>query len=315
MKTKFSLLKAIEFDRLRCMNLGYARVSTSDQDLALQLDALQAANCGKVYQEVASGAKAKRPQLEQLIAQARAGDVVVVWKLDRLGRSLKDLVTLVGQLMERQIGLKSLRDPIDTTSPQGRMIFNLFATLAEFERDLLIERTQAGLKAARARGRKGGRPKGLSPSACKKAQAAAALYNEGVLSIREITDNLDVSRATLYKYLRQQGVEVKGFQKSVPKPNGLRVKLILRVENNSKHVRGKKRSIDDIESLLISRYNMKKAPESATAYELSIPGNSDAELDAEITSLLDEAASIADSRHCFIEWEVSSLDNAERRWA
>jgi len=314
MKTKFSLLKGFEFDRLRCMNLGYARVSTSDQDLALQLDALQAANCGKVYQEVASGAKAKRPQLEQLIAQARAGDVVVVWKLDRLGRSLKDLVTLVGQLMERQIGLKSLRDPIDTTSPQGRMIFNLFATLAEFERDLLIERTQAGLKAARARGRKGGRPKGLSPSACKKAQAAAALYNEAHLSIREITDNLGISRATLYKYLRHQGVDVKGFQKSLPQPQGLRVQLALRVENNNKFVRGKKRSIEDIESRVLSSYRMKKLNESTTDYELFIPGTKEKEIDAEISTILDEAVAIADLRHCFVEWDVIALDGSDRTW-
>lgn len=296
------------------MNLGYARVSTSDQDLALQLDALHAADCGKVYQEVASGAKSDRPQLKQLIEQARAGDVVVVWKLDRLGRSLKDLVTLVGQLMERQVGLKSLRDPIDTTSPQGRMIFNLFATLAEFERDLLIERTQAGLKAARARGRSGGRPKGLSASARKKAQAAAALYNEGHLSIREITDNLGVSRATLYKYLRHQGVEVKGFQKSVTKPGGLQVQLTLRVENNSKFVRGKKRSIEEIELLVLSRYHMKKLAESASDYELLIPGNTNEELATEITSLLDEAVSIADTRHCFVEWDMTALDGSGRTW-
>ena len=128
-----------------------------------------------------------------------AGDVLVIWKLDRLGRSLRDLVDLVSTLRERDIGLKSLQDPIDTTSLQGRLIFNIFASLAEFERDLIIERTQAGLSAARARGRQGGRPKGLSMAAEKKAIAAEALYKEARLSVNAIAENLGVSKATLYK--------------------------------------------------------------------------------------------------------------------
>jgi len=125
---------------------------------------------------MASGAKSQRPQLEQMLAQLRSGDVLVVWKLDRLGRSLTHLVQLVNQLLEQDVGLQSLNDPIDTTSAQGRLMFNIFASLAEFERELIRERTQAGLQAARVRGRTGGRPKGLSEQAKLTAAAAESLY-------------------------------------------------------------------------------------------------------------------------------------------
>ncbi len=165
------------------MQIGYARVSTKDQNFDLQMDALRKAGCEKVFQEVVSGAKAERPVLDGLLCELRPGDVLVIWKLDRLGRSLRHLVDLAGTLMERDVGLRSLNDPIDTTTPQGRLAFNLFASLAEFERDLIRERTQAGLTAARARGRKGGRPKGLPPQAERTACAAETLYPEQRLSV------------------------------------------------------------------------------------------------------------------------------------
>ena len=177
--------------------VGYARVSTAQQSPQLQIDALQSAGCQKIYQEIASGAKAQRPQLEQMLAQLRSGDVLVVWKLDRLGRSLTHLVQLVNQLLEQGVGLQSLNDPVDTTSAQGRLMFNIFASLAEFERELIRERTQAGLKSARARGRSGGRPKGLSEQAKLTAAAAESLYQEGKLSVRQISRQLDISTATL----------------------------------------------------------------------------------------------------------------------
>ena len=163
------------------MRVGYARVSTKDQNLDLQVDALKNAGCGKVYQEVVSGAKTARPVLENLLANLRQGDVLVVWKLDRLGRSLKHLVALTNVLMERGVGLVSLNDPVDTTTAQGRLIFNIFASLAEFERDLIRERTQAGLVAARSRGRMGGRPSGLSKQAKATAMAAETLYKPRML--------------------------------------------------------------------------------------------------------------------------------------
>jgi DNA invertase Pin-like site-specific DNA recombinase len=190
------------------MILGYARVSTRDQSVALQVDALRAAGCEKVVTEVASGARADRPILNRLLEEAREGDAVVIWKLDRLGRSLAHLVATVNTLAARGIGLRSLNDPIDTTTPQGRLVFNMFASLAEFERDLIRERTQAGLTAARARGRKGGRPKGLPTKALSTASAAETLYREGKLTAQQIAEQLHISKSTLYAYLRYRGVAV-----------------------------------------------------------------------------------------------------------
>jgi len=195
------------------MKIGYARISTKDQNVDLQLDALQKAGCEKIFQEVVSGARAERPVLKQLLDTLRPGDVLVIWKLDRLGRSLKHLVKLINNLREQDIGLQSLNDPIDTSTPQGRLSFNLFASLAEFERDLIRERTQAGLSAARARGRNGGRPKGLSEQAEVTARAAETLYIERQLSVRQIADKLGISKTTLYKYLRHRGVSVSPYQR------------------------------------------------------------------------------------------------------
>jgi DNA invertase Pin-like site-specific DNA recombinase len=197
------------------MQIGYARVSTREQCFDLQVDALRQAGCEKVLREVVSGAKAARPLLDALLADLRPGDVLVIWKLDRLGRSLRHLVELAGTLMERDVGLRSLNDPIDTTTPQGRLAFNLFASLAEFERDLIRERTQAGLTAARARGRSGGRPKGLPPAAERTAYAAETLYREQRLSVREIANELGIAKSTLYAYLRHRGVPIGGRSRPV----------------------------------------------------------------------------------------------------
>lgn len=190
------------------MRIGYARVSTKDQSLDLQVDALQNALCEKVFRETASGAQTARPVLDDMLSRLRAGDVVVIWKLDRLGRNLKHLVSLTTELMEREVGLVSLNDPIDTTTPQGRLVFNIFASLAEFERDLIRERTQAGLAAARARGRRGGRPAGLSKQAQSTAMAAETLYKERRMSVVEICEQLGISKPTLYAYLRHRGVSI-----------------------------------------------------------------------------------------------------------
>ena len=164
---------------------------------------------------MASGAKAERPVLDGLLRELRSCDVLVIWKLDRLGRSVRHLVALAGTLLEQDVGLRSLNDPIDTTTPQGRLTFNLFASLAEFERDLIRERTQAGLTAARARGRKGGRPKGLPPQAERTACAAETLYREQRLSVREIAEELGIAKSTLYDYLRHRGVPIGGRQRPV----------------------------------------------------------------------------------------------------
>jgi DNA invertase Pin-like site-specific DNA recombinase len=195
------------------MKIGYARVSTREQSFDLQLDALRQAGCRKIYQETVSGAKAVRPQLDLMLDHLREGDVLIIWKLDRLGRSLRHLVELVHGLLEKGVGLKSLNDPIDTTTSSGRLSFNLFASLAEFERDLIRERTQAGLSAARARGRHGGRPRGLPSNAEVTARAAETLYLERRLSVQQIADRLGIAKSTLYAYLRHRGVQIGAYQR------------------------------------------------------------------------------------------------------
>jgi DNA invertase Pin-like site-specific DNA recombinase len=187
------------------MKIGYARVSTQDQNLDLQIDALNEFGCKKIFTDKASGAKTARPELDKMLEQLREGDVVVIWKLDRLGRNLKHLVELVAQFNEQKVGLVSLNDPVDTTTAQGRLVFNIFASLAEFERDIISERTKAGLAAARKRGRKGGRPKGLSEEAQQKAMIAETLYKEEKLTVNQICERLGIARATLYSYLRHRG--------------------------------------------------------------------------------------------------------------
>jgi DNA invertase Pin-like site-specific DNA recombinase len=203
--------------RCELLKLGYARVSTKEQTLDLQLDALKKAGCSKIYTEkVSGGANADRPELAKVLDNVRSGDVLVIWKLDRLGRSLKNLIEIVNDLLQRKVGLKSLNDPIDTTTSQGRLTFNIFASLAEFERDCIRERTHAGLTAARARGRTGGRPKGLSDGAVQIACAAETLYREGKLSSQQIAHRLRISKSTLYAYLRHRGVPISAYKHQQP---------------------------------------------------------------------------------------------------
>lgn len=196
------------------MKFGYARVSTQDQDLALQLDALEAADCTEIFQEKMTGTNKNRPELQKMLAGLRSGDVVVVWKLDRLARSLKDLVGLVNEMKEKGVEFQSLNDHIDTTTPHGKFTFHLFAAMAEFERDIISERTKAGLTAARARGRIGGRPKGLSQDAEHTAIIAEQLYKEGRLSVKDICRQLSIAKSTFYSYLRHRGVDVSSARKN-----------------------------------------------------------------------------------------------------
>jgi len=181
------------------MLIGYARVSTDDQHLSLQLDALQAVGCGRILKDTASGAKADRPGLAQALEYVRDGDTLVVWRLDRLGRSLTQLIELMTQLDKQGVGFKSLTEQIDTTTSGGKLIFHIFGALAEFERNLIRERTMAGLQAARARGRLDGRTK--LPDTYRKVQEARQLYHDHRNSITDICKTLGVSRATLYRYL------------------------------------------------------------------------------------------------------------------
>lgn len=194
------------------MLLGYARVSTKDQKLTSQRNQLNEHGCEKIYTDKVSGANTERVGLTRLLTNAREGDVIVVCKLDRLGRSLKHLVELVAELNDRGIGLKSLGDPIDTTTAQGRLVFNIFASLAEFERELIRERTNVGLQSARAQGRTGGRKPGLSEEGKRKARIAESYYQEG-MPVDQIAKELKMSKATLYKYLKIRGVTIGSYQR------------------------------------------------------------------------------------------------------
>src|ERR687895_742963 len=184
------------------MLIGYARVSTQDQTLHLQQDALTKAGCNKIFTDTASGAKAERKGLEQALSYVRKGDTFVVWRLDRLGRSLPHLIATMTDLEERGIGFKSLTENIDTTTSGGKLILHIFGALAEFERNLIRERTQAGLAAARARGRIGGRPKALTP---QQRRIAQALYDDPTNSILEICRTLKISKTTLYRSIDTSG--------------------------------------------------------------------------------------------------------------
>src|SRR4051812_6391410 len=179
------------------MLIGYARVSTLDQTLALQQDALTAAGCEQLYTDTVSGSVTDRPGLTQTLSHLRAGDTLVVWRLDRLGRSLSHLIETVRQLQEQGVGFRSLQEQIDTTTSGGKLVFHIFGALAEFERDLIRERTHAGLAAARARGRLFGRPKVLTPQQVKQLQTLA---KDERTTVGEICQTLRISRATYYRY-------------------------------------------------------------------------------------------------------------------
>lgn len=190
------------------MKIGYARISTRDQSLQLQVDALKAAGCEKIYQEVASGAKTARPILDDLMKNIRGGDTLIIWKLDRLGRNLVHLRQIVEELKNMEASFISLSESLDTTTPQGMLFFNFFGMIAEFERGMTVERVNAGLKAARARGRLGGRKKGLSENAQRAARMAEVLYKSGEITVKMIAKQLKIAPKTVYVYLRHQGVEI-----------------------------------------------------------------------------------------------------------
>lgn len=180
------------------MRFGYVRVSTLEQSPNLQIDALKAAGCEEIVTDEISGASTNRVGLNNLLGKLRAGDELVVWRLDRLGRSLKDLIELINNLETKRIKFRSLTESIDTSTINGKLIFNIFASLAEFERNLIRERTMAGLSAARARGRSGGRP----PKDKAKVEAALQLYNKRELTVKQICKAVGIGPGTLYKYIK-----------------------------------------------------------------------------------------------------------------
>jgi DNA invertase Pin-like site-specific DNA recombinase len=178
--------------------IGYARVSTADQTPDLQIDALKSAGAHRIFIETASGAKTDRPQLAAALDYLRPGDALAVWKLDRLARSIRQLIDTIDALDRAGCGFRSLTEVIDTTSPTGKLVFHIFGALTEFERSIIRERTIAGLAAAKARGRRGGRPRVMSDN---MVVAAKAMIRDGSMTIKEIADQLGVSDGTLYKYI------------------------------------------------------------------------------------------------------------------
>lgn len=182
------------------MIFGYARVSTQDQHLELQRDALKQYGVERIFEEKMTGTKRERPQLDEMLKYVRSGDTIVVWKLDRIGRSLADLLSIVNDFHARGVNFVSLKENIDTTSATGKLVFHIFASLAEFERDMLSERTKAGLESARVRGRKGGRPSKDN----SKVKLALKMYDSKDYSLPQITEATGVSKATLYRYIKER---------------------------------------------------------------------------------------------------------------
>lgn len=190
------------------MLVGYARVSTPSQSLDLQTKALKEAGCDKIFSDIASGAKTARPGLKDAEMVLREGDALVVWKLDRLGRSIQHLIESINALKEKGIGFRSLQEAIDTQTSGGKLVFHIFSALAEFERDLIRERTNAGLEAARARGKKGGRPKSLGQP--KNITLLKQMHADPNYSISDICKTLNISRSTFYRYLKSDNNENDG---------------------------------------------------------------------------------------------------------
>ena len=186
------------------MIIGYSRVSTQDQNPEYQVDALEKAGCEQIFQEKVTGKLRERPELSQCLRTLRTGDTLVVWKLDRLARSLKDLVEIVQDLNDREVGFKSLTEAIDTTSSGGRLVFHIFGALAEFEHSLIRERTIAGLEAARARGRKGGRKPSMSDADVRK---ASAMLSDPLITKKEVAEHFGVARTTLNASLSRLGIK------------------------------------------------------------------------------------------------------------
>ena len=194
------------------MKIGYARVSTEEQNLNLQLDALSKEGCDKIFQDTASGAKEDREGLLEALNHLRPGDTLIVWKLDRLGRSMKQLIEICISFDERNIHLKSLRENIDTANPIGKLFFHIIAALAEFEKDIIRDRTRAGLEAAKARGKTGGRQRKMDD---KQQAIAKTLLHNPATTIQEVCKMLSVSRATLYRYVKVKDGRKKAYANPV----------------------------------------------------------------------------------------------------
>lgn len=287
------------------MFYGYARVSKSDdQDTLTQVNALKLAGVKKLFEEKASGGRWDRPQLHKMLDQLREGDVVIVWKLDRLSRSLKDLLHIIEKIEAAGAGFRSITEAIDTTTPAGRMMMQMVGSFAEFERAMIRERTKAGLATAREQGRIGGRKHKLTKT---QQNEVLTMVTTGKKSASDVARLFRVHPATISRLLTKVDINTA----AVPIEKSIKVRLFLDVENNNKFVRGKKRAREDIEMFVLSEYDMKKINECE--YDLIIPYETDEDLEKEIYDIMSRAESHADTRNCFTESDVTEVDG-DRTW-
>lgn len=279
------------------MVFGYIRVSKTVQNTDLQKDALRKYNCDKVFSEKLSGARKDRPEYEKMTALLREGDTVVVWRIDRLGRTTLELIKLMVELRERGIHFVSDTEGINTKTPMGKIWFMLNAVMAENEREVNIERTRAGLASARARGRMGGRPEGLSEKAKKKAAIATSLYKEGKMSTMEIINSLNIkSKATLYSYLRKSGVVIKSWTDD---GNGTKTNEINETEN-AQEIISQLPKKDNAEALAAKQ----KAPPKAGLEKLITdpsPTDKRNKVKFEVVSLADAKKMVKVGAKCYTE--------------
>ncbi|MBK3311723.1 MULTISPECIES: recombinase family protein [Bacillales] len=285
---------------------GYARVSTQQQDLIRQLDLLKNFNCTEIITEKMSGTKKDRPELIRLKDKIRTGDTLIVESFSRLGRSTKDLIELVEYFEQKGVKLISLKENFDTNTPQGKLMLTVFQAFSQFERDLIVQRTKEGIESARARGRKGGRPRIKE----KYIEKALNLYNSKEYSISEIVTMTGISQATLYRYIREK--EMNSTEKqSVEKEKTAEIRMWLRVENNSKFVRGKSKVRKEVEQYLRYYFNMEV--NSSGEYVFYVPYKDIDDLTKQVEDIICEIANDAYRRNCFIEANTS-CDELDLYW-
>lgn len=276
---------------------GYARVSTQQQDLIRQLDLLKDFNCTEIITEKMSGTKKVRPELIRLKDKTRTGDILIVESFSRLRRSTKDLIELVEHFEQKGVKLISLKENFDTNTPQGKLMLTVFQAFSQFEWDLIVQRTKEGIESARARGRKGGRPRIKE----KYIEKALNLYNSKEYSISEIVTMTGISQATLYRYIREK--ELNRTEKQIVEEEQIaKIRLWLRIENNNKFVRGKSKVRKEVEQYLQYDFNMEM--NSANEYVFFVPYKDREDLTKQVEDIICEIANTADWRNCFIEAET-----------
>lgn len=278
---------------------GYARVSTQQQELIRQLDMLKQYGCTEILTEKISGTKTDRPELIRLKDKIRPGDTLVIESFSRLGRSTKDLIELVEYFENKGIKLISIKENFDTNTPQGKLMLTVFQAFSQFERDLIAQRTREGLSSARARGRKGGRPKVKE----KNIEKALKLYDSKEYSISEIVEMSGVSQATLYRYIQKQANSYQNGL-NLTNENIAKVHMSLRVENNNKFVRGKKKARENIEKYLQYYYNMQKSDSREYDYTLFVKYKDTEDLKNIVYEIFRDLENEADAKNCFTEGDA-----------